>query len=178
MVTLQGKSDIENLLASQIWKSRKSSILANNFSLGIRRKSLNCKSTKSLSKKFSSVYLEPIRTCKTNQKLEKFLNYNHFSTQSSKDFENQVSPKIGADLIGTNLSYQYKIPVFPMVEFGKTKKNETIVPVFKLVSSTAQKDEVIKTAGRAKKEFGLRRERLLFFKDFTKLREREYLIQI
>lgn len=178
MVSLKGKSDIENLLASQIWKSRKSSIIANNSLLRIRQKSLNCNTTKSVSKKFSSMYLKPIRTCKTIQKLEKLEKFDHFLTQPSKDLENQVSHKSETDSIVKNFSYQYKIPVFPMVEFGNKKKSPTLVPVFQVVSSAAQKNEIIKTAGRAKKEYGLRRERLLFFKDYMKVRERENLIQI
>lgn len=174
MHTARIKSDIEELLESQTWKTRKNLLNSNENLIKIRRKTLNPYSGNKPSKKIYDKDSKHSKTLKTIQNDEKLQNFDKNFPSYSENLKNQVSDFSETNSCTKSVSYQYQIPVFPMINFGNSKRNDHINPQFKLVSNEVDKEvvkEVKIIAGRVKKGFRIRNEKFLFLNDFIRLRE-------
>ena len=174
MHTERIKSDIEELLESQTWKASKNLLGLNKKIIRIRRNTLNPYSEKQPSKKVYDKDSKHSKTLRASQNDEKLQNFDKIFPSSSENLKFQVADFSETNSCIKSVSYQYQIPVFPMIDFGNSKRNDRINPQFKLFSHKVDQEmvkDVKIIAGRIKKGFRIRNEKFLFLNDFIRLRE-------
>jgi hypothetical protein len=168
------KSDIEDLLEGQTWKTRKYSLSSKINLFKIRKTKLSHCSSSKFEKNKLKQPPPPVEMLLNEESPDDRKAKNDLRSSKSL-FQVPLTP--GSEKVKL-LTQIFQVPAFPMSDFGNKKNMQNMDPKFKLLPAQAgfeELKEVKKSAGRVKKNSKFSSKRFLFLNDFLKIKENGYL---